>query len=144
MSSVDEVKKLNCLWHKVGRQLREEMYKPEYRNISGLTMIDLSILQTIEEYPNLIFKDICSLLGLPKSTLTSAVNRLEKKDYVKRKVSQNDMRKYGLELTEIGKQAQQEHIMTEHVVFNKLLNGLSDAEAKRFLSLFSKGLENNK
>lgn len=138
---MDKVKELNTLWHKVGNQLREEMYKTEYKSINKLTMIDLSILQTIQQNPNLIFKDICTILGLPKSTLTSAVNRLEKNGLVKRRVSEKDMRKYSLELTKKGNEAQQEHIMTEHVVFNQLLNGLNDAESKSFLSLFSKALK---
>lgn len=141
MSSLVEIKKLNYLWHIVGSQLREEMYKPDYNNINGLTMVDLSILQTIEEHTDIIFKDICQILRIPKSTLTSAVNRLEKKNLVKRKVSQKDKREYYLELTELGSQAQREHILTEHAVFSQLLRGLSEAESKRFISLFSKALK---
>ncbi len=143
MSSLDDVKKLNYLWHIIGNQLREEMYKPDYNNINGLTMVDLSIIQTIEEHTDIILKDICKILKIPKSTLTSAVNRLEKKNLVKRKVSQKDKREYYLELTELGSQAQREHIMTEHTVFNQLLSGLSEVESKRFISLFSKALKSS-
>ena len=143
MSSLDKVKELNYLWHIVGNQLREEMYKPDYNNINGLTMVDLSIIQTIEEHTDIILKDICNILKIPKSTLTSAVNRLEKKNLVKRKVSQKDKREYYLELTELGSQAQREHIMTEHTVFNQLLSGLSEVESKRFISLFSKALKSS-
>ncbi len=139
MTKIADINEFNRLWHRVGSQLREEMYKSDYATINRLTMIDLSLLQTIEEQPNLIFKDICRTLGIPKSTLTSAVNRLEKKGYVKRKALQKDMRKYGLELTEMGKQAQREHIMTENVVFGNLLDGLSDAEVQQLLFLFEKG-----
>lgn len=138
---MDKVKEMNALWHVVGGQLRDEMYKAKYQYINKLTMVDLSILQTIEQNPNLIFKDICTLLGLPKSTLTSAVNRLEKSGLVNRKVLESDKRKYGLELTETGKKAQHEHITTEHVIFQKLLNGLSDSESEVFLHLFSKALK---
>lgn len=143
MSSLDDVKKLNYLWHIIGNQLREEMYKPDYNNINGLTMVDLSIIQTIEEHTDIILKDICKILKIPKSTLTSAVNRLEKKNLVKRKVSQKDKREYYLELTELGSQAQCEHIMTEHTVFNQLLSGLSEVESKRLISLFSKALKSS-
>lgn len=143
MSSLDDVKKLNYLWHIIGNQLREEMYKPDYNNINGLTMVDLSIIQTIEEHTDIILKDICKILKIPKSTLTSAVNRLEKKNLVKRKVSQKDKREYYLELTELGSQAQREHIMTEHTVFNQLLSGLSEVESKRLISLFSKALKSS-
>ena len=143
MSRLDEVEKFNYLWHIVGNQLREEMYKPDYDNINGLTMVDLSIIQTIEQHTDIIFKDICRILKIPKSTLTSAVNRLEKKNLVKRKVSQKDKREYYLELTELGSQAQREHIMTEHTVFYQLLSGLSEAESKRFISLFTKAVKSN-
>lgn len=136
--SSSEVEKLNYLWHIVGDQLKEE--KAKYPLVSGLTMTEMSILQIIESNPKIIFKEICAGLGFPKSTLTSAVNRLEEKGLVKRNSSSRDKRAYYLELTPTGMQAQRAHVLVEHTVFEKLLSNLDGGEVETLIALIFKGL----
>lgn len=139
--SSERVKKVDDLWHRAGMQLKEEMSNTKYSDIAGLSMADRSILQIIEKNPQIIFKEICAQLGLPKSTLTSAVNRLEKKGLVTRNASVQDKRAYFLQLTESGMHAQQEHLNIEYAVFEKLLQRLSDREADTLIRLLSKALK---
>lgn len=136
-----EIEKLNYLWHIVGNQLKEEMSNEKYSYITGLSMVEMSILQIIEKNPKIIFKEICTQLGLPKSTLTSAVNRLEKRGLVKRNPLQQDKRAFFLELTASGFEAQREHVLIEYVVFERLLQGLEEQEEKTFVALLSKALK---
>lgn len=140
MSSL-EIEKLNHLWHMVGNKLRVEMSSKKYPNIAGLSMVEMSILQLVEQNPQIIFKEICSQLGLPKSTLTSAVKRLEERGFVTRTPTQRDKRSYYLELTPNGFQAQKEHILIEHTVFERLLQGLEKKETETFIALLAKALQ---
>ena len=103
-------------------------------------MIELSILETVERYPNCMMKKVSELLGLPKSTLTSAVKRLEAKGYLRRSQSDSDKRAYNLELTEWGVQAQTEHREIEKSIFENLLQQLNTEETSIFLKLFTKAV----
>lgn len=77
---------------------------------------------------------------MPKSTLTSAVKRLEQKGYIKKECSLCDKRAYNLKLTSLGYQAQEEHRNIELFVFEKLLCTLNDEERKHFLLTFNKAI----
>lgn len=142
MSNMNNVTKMNALWHIVGVQLRDEMYKEDCKNISSLTMIDLSIIQCIDRNNDIIFKDICEMLSIPKSTLTSAIKRLEKKALVVRIPSLKDKRESYLELTDLGKQAQREHLLSEERVFRRFLDGLNNNDEDKYIELFAKAIEN--
>ena len=96
---MDKVQALNELWHIVGMRMKSEMCSGKYPAILSISMIELSILETVERYPNCMMKKVSELLGLPKSTLTSAVKRLEAKGYLRRSQSDSDKRAYNLELT---------------------------------------------
>lgn len=140
----NKINEFSILWHIVGQALRDEMYREDYSNINSLTMIDLSILQTIDLNPDIIFKELTALLKIPKSTLTSAVKRLEKQNYVIRTQSKEDGRVFHLSLTSKGKTAQNEHLETEYVIFKNLLSGLKEVDQDEFINLFKKALSNFK
>lgn len=138
--SMDKVQALNELWHIVGMHMKSEMYSGKYPAILSISMIELSILETVERNPNCMMKKVSELLGLPKSTLTSAVKRLEAKGYLRRSQSDSDKRAYNLELTEWGAQAQTEHREIEKSIFENLLQQLNTEETSIFLELFTKAV----
>lgn len=49
---MDKVQALNELWHIVGMRMKSEMCSGKYPAILSISMIELSILETVERYPN--------------------------------------------------------------------------------------------
>ncbi len=142
--SIDKVKELNDLWHIVGMRMKAEMNNGKYPAILGVSMVELSILQVVENLPNCMLKEISNQLELPKSTLTSAINRLESKGLVKRNPCKEDKRAYNLELTEVGLQVQQEHRNIEYAVFEDMLQKLDIEEKNIFISMLSKAVNSKR
>ena len=120
----DKLDELNILWH---RMLIESNYKDiesKYSNIQGISTNELAIIRIISEKEEVIIKDILEVLNLPKSTLTSIIDRLEKRNLIVRAISKRDRRSYKLELTEKGKIVQDEHIKFEEEVYGKIMTFL--------------------
>ncbi len=67
---------------------------------------------------DIIMKDICTSLDMPKSTLTNMVNRLERKGYLNRTISRRDLRSYGLALRARGTDRTSKD-------YKKIINGVS-------------------
>ena len=96
--------------------------------LNNLAQLDLHILKLIAEQPNIILKEICEVLNIPSSTLTSAINRLEKKGLLQRIISKRDRRSYELELTEKGWTVKQEHDRVDRLITNKMLDCFEDEQ----------------
>lgn len=138
---MDKISEFSVIWHKLIQFMQHQIDDEKYCHIKGLSKIEMSILQLVYNLPNIILKDICTELDIPKSTLTSAIKRLEKKGYVKRISINNDQRAYMLQTTELGKIAQQEHLDVEYSVISLLLNNLEIEETNMLLSLLQKATE---
>ncbi len=106
--------------------------------LKGCTIIDLNILKLIYANPNIKIKEIVKSLKVPNSTLTNAINRLSKRGLLQRKLSNNDLRSFDLELTPIGTISVEEHIREENKLFANLLQDLNEEEAVEFVRLFKK------
>ncbi len=136
--TIDEIKALDEIHHKfiyISQKMEPEIF---YDKLRGVTTIEVSILEMVEKKPNIILKEIIEMLGVPSSTLTNAINRLEKKNLIRRVISQRDRRSFGLELTEEGKLAQKEHKDGEKVLYQKLLSPLSNEERMFLLQCLKK------
>ncbi|HBF0312109.1 MarR family winged helix-turn-helix transcriptional regulator [Clostridioides difficile] len=141
---MNPVKELNNLWHIVSMQMKTEMCSGKYPTIHGISLVELSILEIVEQYPNSMMKEISEILELPKSTLTSAVKRLELKKFIKKNPCIKDKRGYNLVLTELGLKAQQEHRNIEIIVFRNLFHQLDKDEIETFIRIFSKAVNKSK
>lgn len=137
---MERIQQLSHLWHKVGMRMKDEMYGGKHAAILGVSMVELSILEVIERYPSCMMKKVSDILGLPKSTLTNAIKRLEEKKYIERSPCTTDKRAYSLKLTGWGQQTQGEHRSCEMSVFQELLQQLSAQEVDMFLKLFAKAV----
>ncbi|MDR3594979.1 MarR family transcriptional regulator [Clostridium sp.] len=138
-----QVNELNRLWH---RMLTESNYKEteaKYKNMKEISTTELAIIRIISEKEDVIIKDIIEVLNLPKSTLTSIIDRLEKRNLISRAISKRDRRSYRLELTEQGKIVQDEHIKFEEEVYGKIITSLDTYEEREEFLKFIKKIGDN-
>ncbi|MBE6091049.1 MAG: MarR family transcriptional regulator [Clostridium beijerinckii] len=128
-----QIDEFNILWH---RMLFESSYKDieaKYTRIKGLSDNEISIIRIIFEKEEVIIRDILEILNIPKSTLTNMIDRLEKRNLIRRSISKRDRRSYKLELTEEGKKAQEEHIKFEEEIYGKVMISLDTYEERENL-----------
>ncbi len=92
--------------------------------LDGYTNLDLHVLRMVYRKPDLILKEVRDSLELPNSTLTSVIDRLEKRSVVERTISRRDHRSYGLRLTEYGVELLAEHERVLHLMMERLLECL--------------------
>jgi DNA-binding MarR family transcriptional regulator len=99
--------KLNEWSTEVGRRMHQLVQFHELNfevpvrltNEYKLNPVELELLNLFEWQETIAIKDVINSLKLPNSTVTSVINRLEKKDILKREISNEDKRTYNLRLT---------------------------------------------
>ncbi|WP_077611281.1 MarR family winged helix-turn-helix transcriptional regulator [Clostridium sp. Marseille-P2415] len=129
----EEIQGIDKVWHELIFSMQKtgaELWKDK---LEGASTVEISILSMIERKPDAILKEIAEALGIPGSTLTSAVDRLEKRSLLKRVISKKDRRSFGLELTEEGRIAQQEHRKSEKVLWERVLGSYETSKERREL-----------
>ncbi len=135
----EEIQALDKVWHRIiliVQKTSEDLWKDE---LEGATTIEISILSIIQNKPDVILKDIIEILGIPGSTLTNAIDRLEKRGLIKRVISTRDRRSFGLELTDRGVLAQNEHRRSEKVLWEIVLKSFdTNVERKTLIQLLEK------
>ncbi len=128
----EEIQALDKVWHKlilIAQKTNEDLWKDE---LEGATTIEISILSIIQKKPDAILKDIIEILGIPGSTLTNAIDRLEKRGLIKRVISTRDRRSFGIELTDKGLLAQNLHRRSEKILWERVLKSF-DTSAERIM-----------
>lgn len=121
----------------------EDKLKAEFPRVYRLTSMEMNIISIVYSREDVILKEICTQLDIPKSTLTSAIDRLERLNYVNRVISSRDRRSYGLKLTQEGHEVQTEHQAFERKLYGYLLNALdTNEEKKMFMELLRKIVNN--
>jgi len=134
--SEEQIEELDKLWHKVIQYYQSNEQGGFTGRLEGVTTVEVSILNMVAKRPDVIMREISKGLDIPSSTLTSAVDRLEERGFLKRVISQRDRRSFGLELTEEGVLAQNEHKKQEQELFKKMLTALdSEEERVTFINL---------
>jgi len=86
--------------------------------------------------------ELSRILDYDPGAMTRLIDRLEKKDIVRRSRSTDDRRSVSLELTERGKALFPEILPLIVGVYNELLTGFSKEEADQLEGLLSRMLEN--
>ncbi len=137
--NAEHIKMLDNLVHLFYKRMGKLDADMDLQPFQGVTAIELSILRMVGDDPDAILKEISERLQVPGSTLTNAVDRLEKRNLLIRSISKRDRRSFGLILTEEGKKLFQEHEKAEQMAWNRILSALeSDEEIELFLSLVKK------
>jgi DNA-binding MarR family transcriptional regulator len=128
-----QVEELNRLWHVMLKESNYKDIEAKYPNLGKLSTSEISIIRIISEKDEVIIKDILEILDIPKSTLTSMIDRLEKQEFIVRAINKRDRRSYKLELTEKGKIVQVEHNKFEEEVYGKIILSLDTYEERQQL-----------
>ncbi len=101
--------------------------------------IDKAVLSLVAARPDLILREVVAELGIPNSTLTSAVDRLEKRGLLTRVISKRDRRSFGLQLTPGGTAYMALQDQAEQAFAIKILEILeTDEERRGFVDTLSK------
>lgn len=141
--SIEEIQKLDKVWHKLILLLQKSSEELWNDKLEGASTIEVSILSIIEKNPDVILKEIIAILGIPGSTLTNAIDRLEKRGLIRRVISRRDRRSFSLELTEDGRAAQIEHKKSEEILWQKVLSSYETAgERGELIRLLGKLADN--
>lgn len=101
-------------------------------------ILDLHVLALLAEYPGIKLTEICSRLDIPNSTLTSIIDRIEKKGLIKRVLNPSDRRSFGFEITKAGDQIVAEHDRVHSLIANRILSFLDETEKEALFKIFVK------
>jgi DNA-binding MarR family transcriptional regulator len=137
-----DIAEADRLLHLAHRKELAHPFGEAYPRLRDLTTVEIGILRSLAEDPELKPTEIARGMDISKSTLTSAINRLEKRGYLERRISLTDRRSFRLALSKEGLSAQEEHLAAEKAFYERLL-GLLDGEDEvaTFLSLMAKVIE---
>lgn len=133
------------MWHKLLKLSYGSNDSVKFKEIQKLSHVEISIISLVYNNPDIIIREICEKIDIPKSSMTSMIDRLEKKNYLTRIISKRDRRSFGLQLTEDGIKIQKQHEEYEEYIFNVIINSLdTDEEKETFLKLADKIANNIK
>ena len=128
----EEIKKFKELLHLIDSQDVEAKASAS-NELKGLPSVDIAVIGLVAMYPGLLVGEIAQALHVPNSTLTSALNRLEKKEIVRRVVTPRDQRAFGVQLTEKGAELHQAHAECELADLKRILAKLDTHEERELL-----------
>lgn len=115
---------------------RPSAWSPSFE---GLSPVDLHVLAIAETKPDVILREIKEYLGVPNSTLTGIVDRLEGRGLAERVISSRDRRSYGLKLTGKGRELREEQQHVRRKAAARMLEALdTDAERDAFTAMMAK------
>lgn len=130
---------LTKFWNKMFKVANYNTLQNQFEELKELTPREIGIIGLTYDKPDIILREICDFLNVPKSSMTSMIDRLEKRDYVKRVISNRDRRSFGVELTDKGRKVQNQHEQYEKMILKKVINSLdTDGEREIFLKLVDK------
>jgi len=97
----------------------------------GLAMLDVGLIHHVANSPGITVGEVRKILGIPNSTLSSAVNRLGRRGLLLRIINAEDRRSYGLVLTEAGLMVEEAHRALDKRLADLCIRALPDAEQRR-------------
>lgn len=106
--------------------------------LSDLSVTEMHTLEAIGMYSQRTMSEVALDLKITVGTLTTAINKLIKKDYVERKRIEEDRRVVLVELTKRGKLAYRLHEKFHNDMINATIDGLSEVEEKVLISSLEK------
>lgn len=100
-----------------------------------ITPVQYAALEAIHEYPGTDQAFVAENIGYDRATIGGVIERLEKKGWVRRVVSETDRRARELSLTAKGNHVRAALVPMVKDLQKDILKPLSDADQKRFLQL---------
>lgn len=114
--------------------LRIEEHALDNRLTAGLTIAELHTIAAIEVHGRKTMSAIASRLHVTLATVTTAVNKLEKKGYVERQRNPDDRRQVLVSLTGKGRRACRVHDMFHEKMVARALSSMDDAQTDALTS----------
>lgn len=109
-----------------------------------LTAVQFAAMSVLLENPGLEQTQIAEKIAYDRATIGGVIDRLEKKDYVSRVISQQDRRAREVRLTEEGKRLVAETYPIVEALQREILSGLNEEEQQQFLGLARQVIVANK
>lgn len=106
--------------------------------LSDLSITEIHTLEAIGMYSEKSMSEVAQSLKITVGTLTTAINKLIKKEYVERKRIEEDRRVVLIKLTKKGKLAFRIHARFHEDMVNTSIEGLSKEEEKCLISSLKK------
>ena len=97
-----------------------------------LSVSEVHAMEILGQHGEMNMKNLAQKLGVTTGTTTVTVDRLEKKEYARRHMTQADRRVYLISLTEKGIEAFKEHHHFHRELTREILSCLTEEEAKQF------------
>jgi DNA-binding MarR family transcriptional regulator len=116
---------------------RQNLAKWDAR-LDGLAALDVGIIHHSSRTPGITVGEVRRILDIPNSTLSSAVNRLERRGLVRRVINAEDRRSYGLVVTEKGLAVEAAHRALDQRLAELCCQALPDEKQR---ALFMRTLE---
>jgi len=96
---------------------------------------ELALLHTLASEGPMITKALGGRFGVPVSTMTGLVDRMEKKGLVRRIPGKQDRRSIHLEATQAGARALREHARGIEAIAQGMLRALNDRDQQALIAL---------
>lgn len=106
--------------------------------LSDLSMTEIHTIEAIGMYSERTMSEVAQTLKITVSTLTTAINKLIKKEYVERKRIEEDRRVVLIKLTKRGKLAFRLHERFHREMVNNAIEGLDLKEEEVLISALDK------
>ncbi|NAS16579.1 MarR family transcriptional regulator [Clostridium butyricum] len=106
--------------------------------ISDLSITEIHTLEAIGMYDQKSMSEVAQNLKITVGTLTTAINKLIKKEYVERKRIEEDRRVVLIKLTKKGKLAYRLHDKFHKDMVNTAVDGLNDKEEEVLIHSITK------
>ena len=129
---------VNRAFHRVLHVLLRRRQEYVDDRLHGLSFAELHVVIAACDRADLILKDLREELEVPQSTLSSMIGRLERKGYVKRAISPQDMRSYALQATAKGRRMVEEHRKMDQQQARQLAMALDEGECAELIRLLDK------
>lgn len=109
---------------------------------SGLSLPHMHAVELLGIYGTMKMRDLCARLGVTTGTLTVTVDKLEKAGLVERVANPEDRRSWTIELTEAGRQTQQQHSTFHKNLVAEATANFTEEEITQFASYIRRFVEN--
>jgi len=106
--------------------------------LNDLSVTEIHTIEAIGMYKARTMTEVANDLNITVGTLTTAITKLVKKDYVERTRGEEDRRSVMIDLTRKGKLAYRVHEKFHQDMINETINGLTDEEEEVLIGSLEK------
>jgi len=140
---MNHIHQLNKLCHRAIYLNSKSKFPKDMSLFLKLNPLDQAIMNTIFEKNIISISHLTKIQNKSKSTMTSAINRLEKKQFIIREKSKIDKRIFNVSLTHWGIKMQNSHHKFENELYSRIFSALKDSHEKEiFIELLEKVINN--